>query len=154
MSQQVGCRRRLTARLIRNVHERIMKRITTALVAVAMVVTLSGCATAYMRTDLSGSKPKGLYPATRADVVGAYRYCANKSDPFGGWRGAGTPSHPNPLEKVLWVTCSVIDLPISLVTDTVCLPWDLSKKKQKEESSNTSLHGSAESRANAPSSTP
>ena len=132
----------------------MIRGITTALAVVAIAAMLSGCATAYMRTDLSGSKPKGLYPATRADVVGSYRYCANKSDPFGGWSGAGTPSHPNPLEKVLWVTFSVIDIPISLVTDTVCLPWDLSKKKQKEESSNTSLHGSTESRASASSSAP
>ena len=110
----------------------MIRGITTALAAVAIAAMLSGCATAYMRTDLSGRKPKGLYPATRADVVGAYRYCANKSDPFGGWRGAGTPSHPNPLEKLLWVTFSVIDLPISLVTDTVCLPWDLSQKKEPE----------------------
>lgn len=109
------------------------KTIIKTLAVAAMLTSLCGCATAYMRTDLSGSKPKGLYPATRADVVGAYRYCANKSDPFGGWRGAGTSSNPNPLEKVLWVTFSVVDLPISLVTDTVCLPWDLSKKKEANE---------------------
>jgi uncharacterized protein YceK len=132
-------------------HKGMMKEITTALAAVAVAATLSGCATAYMRTDLSGRNPKGLYPATRADVVGAYRYCANKSDPFGGWRGAGTPSHPNPLEKVLWVTVSVIDLPISLVTDTVCLPWDLSKKKKLEEAPTTKSTLSSEA---APSAAP
>ena len=101
-------------------------------VAVFLATLLSGCATVYMRTDFSGSKPKGLYPATRTDVEGGYRYCANKSDSFGGWRGAGTSSNPNILEKFLWVTFSVIDLPISLVTDTLWLPSDLSKRKKNK----------------------
>ena len=109
-----------------------MKRIAQAFVATILTALLSGCATAYMRTDLSGSKPKGLYPATRADVGGAYRYCANKSDAFGGWRGAGTSSNPNIVEKFLWVTFSVIDLPISLVTDTIFLPSDLSKRSKNK----------------------
>jgi uncharacterized protein YceK len=109
-----------------------MIRTVQTIAAVLLATCLSGCATAYVRTDLSGSKPKGLYPATRTDVGGAYRYCANKSDPSGGWRGAGTSSNPNILEKFLWVTFSVIDLPISLVTDTICLPSDLSKKNKNK----------------------
>ena len=114
-----------------------MKRIVFMFVGVIVVSLLFGCATAYMRTDLSGSKPKGLYPATRADVVGAYRYCANKSDPFGGWRGAGTPSNPNIIEKFLWVTFSTVDLPFSLVSDTLCLPSDLPKKKELKDAPTT-----------------
>jgi uncharacterized protein YceK len=88
----------------------------------------SGCATFVMRSDFLGNQPKGLYPATRADVGGSVRYCRNQLDPAGGWRGAGSPHHPNLFEKTLWVTFSTVDLPISLVTDTMCFPWDLKRK--------------------------
>lgn len=106
-----------------------MKQVAFRIIVLAVVPFFTGCATVVMRTDISGSQPKGLYPATRADVGGAYRYCVNKWDPFGGWRGAGPRSHPDPLEKLLWVAFSVLDLPISLVTDTVYLPSDLWKKR-------------------------
>ncbi|MBU0715298.1 MAG: YceK/YidQ family lipoprotein [Verrucomicrobia bacterium] len=114
-----------------------MKRIMRILLVAVSASLLSGCATVVMRTDISGSEPKGLYPATRADVSGSIRYCRNKLDPFGGWRGAGTPRHPNIVEKCLWVVFSIIDFPISIVTDTVCFPWDLSDKIKNKETPTT-----------------
>jgi uncharacterized protein YceK len=92
-----------------------------------LVLLASGCATVYTRTSLSGNQPNGLYPATRADVGGSIRYCRNQFDPVGGWRGAGGSHRPTVLEKALWVTFATVDLPISLVTDTVCFPWDVAE---------------------------
>ena len=102
------------------------------LLAYIVLITLAtllnaGCATIVIRTDISGSKPKGLYPATRADVTGTIRYCRGELDLF--WSDAGS-SRPNIIEKILWATFATIDLPISIVTDTVCLPWDIAKKRR------------------------
>jgi len=97
---------------------------------------MSGCATVVKRTSLSGSEPKGLYPATRADVTGTIDYCRNRLDPVGFCRGAGSTHHPNVIEKTLWVVFATVDLPISLVTDTLCFPWDLADKKTRIQSSN------------------
>jgi len=115
---------------------------------------LSGCATAVMRTDISGSKPKGLYAATRADVTGTYRYLRNDLDPFGGWRGAGPSHHPNVIEKVLWVVFAAVDLPISLVTDTLCFPWDVADKRKTKGSSNQAPEATSEPAPGAASSAP
>ena len=108
----------------------MMQRMIQIALGALAVSFLSGCATAVMRTDISGAKPKGLYPATRADVTGTYHYLGNELDPFGGWRGAGPSHHPNVIEKTLWVVFAAVDLPISLVADTLCFPWDLAGKKK------------------------
>ena len=106
-----------------------MKRIAYVLVAGALLLYCSGCATVAMRSDLSGSKPKGLYPATRADVSGAIRYCRNDLIPFGFWVDS-SGRHPSIVEKFFWCAFCTIDVPISLVTDTVCFPWDLAEKNK------------------------
>ena len=108
----------------------MIKRLIQFLACIITVMLMSGCATVVMRTSLSGSEPKGLYPATRADVTGTMNYCQNQLDPTGFARGAGPTHHPNVVEKFLWVVFATIDLPISLVTDTVCLPFDLTEKKK------------------------
>ena len=113
-----------------------MKRMAQFLMCVLGVTLMSGCATVVKRTSLSGNDPKGLYPATRADVTGTIDYCRNRLDPFGFGRGAGSPHRPNILEKTLWVVFATIDLPISLFTDTLCFPWDLADKMKRNESSN------------------
>ena len=110
-----------------------MNRFLPFLLALLVADLMSGCATVYTRTSLSGSQPNGLYPATRADVGGSVRYCRNQLDPAGGWRGAGDRHHPNLFEKTLWVIFSTVDLPISLVTDTVCFPWDVNEKVKSKK---------------------
>jgi len=99
------------------------------LLGALLTLFLSGCATAYMRSDLSGTQPNGLYPATKADFTGTYHYCSGNLDLF--WSDA-TPSKPNLLEISFWVIFATIDLPISIVTDTLCLPWDLTKRKKEK----------------------
>ena len=114
----------------------MMKGMVQFGMCVLAATLMSGCATVVKRTSLSGNEPKGLYPAIRADVTGTIDYCRNQLDPFGFGRGAGDPHRPNILEKTLWVVFATIDLPISLVTDTVCLPWDWADKKARNRSSN------------------
>ena len=100
------------------------------LLCATLATLVSSCATMVKRTSLAGSEPQGLYPATRADVTGTIAYCRNRLDPVGFGRGAGTPRRPNIMEKTLWVVFATIDLPISIVTDTICLPWDIAEKRQ------------------------
>ncbi|MCO5045711.1 MAG: YceK/YidQ family lipoprotein [Kiritimatiellae bacterium] len=111
----------------------MMKRIVQIVFVAMTTACLSGCATVVVRTDISGREPKGLYPATQADVMGTYRYLRNDFDPFGGWRGAGSSHRPNVIEKALWVVFATVDLPISLVMDTLCLPWDIAEKRKAKE---------------------
>ena len=111
----------------------VKRSIHTASCAVAISV-LSGCATIVMRSSISGSAPKGLYPATRGDVTGTYHYMRNELDPGGGWRGSGPSHRPSVLEKALWLVFATIDFPISIVTDTIFLPSDLADKFESKRS--------------------
>ncbi len=123
-----------------------MKRIACAISAVVLTATLSGCATVVMR---GGGGDNLLYPATQGDL--AMLRAASDSD--------GTViAH----DSSLLALCALVDLPISIVTDTIMFPFDLIRRHRhrkqqhrfKEQSSNTSLHGSAGGRARAPASAP
>jgi uncharacterized protein YceK len=102
---------------------------------IMMALLFAGCATIGKRTDIAADKPRGLYPATRADIRGTGRYWRNEIhlDPFNM-----NNSRPNVIDKILWTTFAAIDLPISLATDTIGLPWDLAEKYRfkHNESSN------------------
>ena len=84
------------------------------------LISLTGCATTIVRLE---SDPN-LYPATQFDIKGAVDYCNNK-DPIGGLRWGAGYSRPNIFQKFLWVTFVTIDLPISIVTDTLIFPIDI-----------------------------
>ena len=100
-----------------------------------MAILIAGCATIGKRTDIAADRPRGLYPATRADIRGTGRYWRNEIhlDPFNM-----NNSHPNIIEKILWTAFAAIDLPISIATDTIGLPWDHAEKHRfiQYESSN------------------
>ncbi|OVE73554.1 hypothetical protein BVX94_03580 [bacterium B17] len=105
-----------------------MKMVFTALFLILMC---SGCASIVVRNDDPWDEPTGVYPATRADIVGAYRYCK------GDLRLFWSNSSPNLIEKTLWCTFSVIDLPFSLVTDTLFFPWDLFSDPEERKAPTT-----------------
>lgn len=91
-----------------------MKRIVLAASAIIIAIPLlSGCATATVRNRLSGSPPAGLYPATRADLSGS----------IFSWRAgsARLTNTPNMVSRVVLVG---LDLPLSLVSDSLYLPGD------------------------------
>jgi uncharacterized protein YceK len=94
-----------------------------ARVALLLAIACTGCGTIY-RGDI-----KGIYPATKYDVLGINM----------GIHGVGRNGTPSPS---MALGCT-IDLPISLVTDTVLLPYDLHKKHkevgQEEEAPSSRL---------------
>ena len=107
-------------------------RILAYILVTALAIFLnSGCATIVKRSPDVGAQPRGLYPATRADITGTIRYCSGQMH-FIWSPNVGGPK-PNIIQKILWATFATIDLPISLVTDTICLPWDLTNKLQTKE---------------------
>ena len=83
-----------------------------------LVVSMSGCATAVARIELG--PPNTVYPATVMDC-GYLKAMATDGCVFQG--------------QVVWWARPVIfavflvDLPISLVADTLCLPFDISRDK-------------------------
>lgn len=79
-------------------------------VMAAALLLLSGCATAVMR-GTEGSYGETLYPATQMDLEGAAYLCEDR-------RHGGDEFH--------WLAVlPVLDMPFSLVSDTVLLPVDL-----------------------------
>ena len=96
------------------------RMIIRTIMLIQTMVMCSGCAT-YVVRSCPADAPKGVYPATRSDVTGAVHYWQNRMSLF--WSDA--PSKPNLAEKVLFAIFAIVDLPISVVTDTVMLPGDL-----------------------------
>ena len=89
-----------------------------ALVLTAGLVSVTGCGTLLRSTEAGA--PGELYPAVNVDVQG-WRWAA-RPDPWGG-------SGPSAVGVCLARFLCLIDLPISLVTDTVLLPVDLALKE-------------------------
>ena len=110
-------------------------KIYARIIPVLLVVPLfASCATIGKRTDIAADHPRGLYPATRADIRGTGRYWRNEIqiDPWGM-----NSQRPNILEKLLWSAFAAIDLPFSLATDTIGLPWDLAEKQRLNNNENS-----------------
>lgn len=116
----------------------MMKRIKT--VAILMAASLlTGCGT--VRTLTGSSKETGFHHAV-----------------YGGVRlDAALIRHAHMGKAGAVILIPIADVPFSAVADTVVLPYTGIRailKRESKEDSNTSLHGSTESRASAPSSAP
>lgn len=83
------------------------------------MIFLSGCGT-FMRSTYNFGAPGELYPAFNVDVQG-WSFAA-KPEPWSG-------RYPAPMSIFCWRTICVIDMPISLLTDTLIFPYDLIKKE-------------------------
>ena len=92
-----------------------------AIISIALL--LSGCGTIAARTSNAN---EGLYPATSIDGL-----CIVTGG--GNWDN----DHPSLSSKLVgWIIltpCWIIDLPVSLVSDTFMLPFDIRKSKAKDE---------------------
>ena len=111
------------------------------------LILLSGCATV-RRNQLDG-----LYPATRGDGLLIVLGTTNLIHLDGGM----------PLSQQLWlrpllVVVGLVDLPISICTDTLLLPLDINKKRNKETSEENRQGGKSlsltDARENKTTSTP
>lgn len=105
----------------------MMKRAPQILAAGLVALSVSGCGT-MMRPVMKDDNVR-LYPATRFDAEFIGSALVGKPvlgmDSEGGWE---------PLNRVVWssaqLVCGLVDLPISLVIDTVCFPYDLWTRKE------------------------
>lgn len=91
------------------------------IIALLIFSAFYGCATISYRSDDCRRPPDYLYPATRTDFdIYYYIIC------HGGCRLANAPI------MVILAVPLIIDLPFSITTDTLLLPYDLhSKAKSK-----------------------
>ncbi len=82
-----------------------------------------GCATVLVRSSKHEITP-GPYPATRYDG----RFIANgfTSDTRNGWTGDRMRAR----DRVAILLLGLLDMPFSLVTDTLCLPVDIFAHKE------------------------
>jgi len=77
------------------------------LLMLSIFLLASGCATIAVRFEGQRDKFPNVYPSTFSDVYEIHMICDY------GWWYLGLPI--------------VFDIPVSLVTDTVCLPYDAYK---------------------------
>jgi uncharacterized protein YceK len=100
------------------------------LVASVAIIFLTGCGT--IATRVGGGGRDASYPATKADAYvistggGIYAAgdCNNGLGPVMGW--------------LVIVPLHIVDLPVSLVTDTICLPFDARRAiRERERQSRT-----------------
>ena len=103
----------------RNVRLKNMRTITQMIIILCLATILTGCGTIVASGErFADPTPAGLYPATRYDgkVIDA---------------GGGSFLYPDGSGIVILL--SVIDLPISLVTDTVFFPYDIVKERKPRD---------------------
>ena len=87
-----------------------------AVVAISVFLFyLAGCSSIYYRRNYYGTLP-GIYPAVRDGI-------AELSRGSGDWMGI--------LPEWFYDAATVIGLPFSFVLDTLCLPYDVFKNKEK-----------------------
>ena len=105
-----------------------MKLILLITISIACLSMASGCGTIFMRQYPScRSRNFDCYAATRYDAmiiahgggIWAYGDCNNGLGPIAGW--------------LVIVPVHIIDLPISIVTDTILLPADFIRDGEKKE---------------------
>ena len=77
----------------------------------------SGCAT---HTARSWNYPPGVYPATRLDAYFFWTVVVRNEPIDDGW-----VSRPDIVGRMAYGGMTIIDLPFSIVSDTILLPADL-----------------------------
>jgi uncharacterized protein YceK len=97
--------------------------------AVGYLVVFGGCATILVRMQPE-KPPPGVYPAVQFDAA----YVIWEIGILGISPSPDSP--PGFLQRTECIITGIVDLPVSLVMDTVCLPWDISrlvKSKNREK---------------------
>ena len=91
--------------------------------AAASLLITSGCATSFVRSE-STDKPQHVFPATACD--GQFFWHAGvKGEPL--FAMADPNARINPVGRFVYGLGSIIDLPFSILFDTILLPLDLSR---------------------------
>jgi|GEM_PF-3493985 len=96
-------------------------KIVLLLICLSAAVLTSGCATLFVRSE-STVDSKHVYPATVFDAQ-IFWECGIKGEPPMAMPDPAYRSKP--LTRFAFGVGSVIDLPFSIVTDTIMLPVDL-----------------------------
>lgn len=94
-----------------------VKRTLKALALLALAICINSCATAFVRSD----PPDSVYPATEFDLVAIGKGGVKGDPPF-----AAAPGERSSVPARIIITLGgLIDLPYSLVFDTLFLPFDV-----------------------------
>jgi uncharacterized protein YceK len=99
----------------------------------ASVLITSGCATAFVRSK-NTAVPEPVFPATTFDAQFFWE-SGVKGEPL---FATNDPKVKNgPLARLAYGLGGIIDLPFSIVFDTILLPFDLSRPKTPAEDGDT-----------------
>jgi uncharacterized protein YceK len=97
-----------------------MKRLIHSVILLAVALSCTGCATAFVRSD-STVDPRTVYPATVFDAEVVWHGGIRGEPPMATMDNKKTPM---PF-RMLCVMGGIVDLPISFVLDTILLPYDI-----------------------------
>ena len=91
----------------------------------AILLLTSGCATVFVRSK-STVDPQHVFPATAFDGQ-FFWHSAIKGEPL--FATVDPNERLNPVARFAYGVGSIIDLPFSIVFDTILLPVDLSRRR-------------------------
>src|SRR5262245_24024978 len=98
-------------------------------IGVAGVLMTSGCATAFVRSK-STVDPEHAFPATAFDAQ-CFWNAGVKGEPL--FATVDPTQKNNPVARVAYAVGGVIDLPFSILFDTILLPVDLSRPRKEDK---------------------
>src|SRR6185436_19644503 len=99
------------------------------IIGMASVVITSGCATAFVRSK-STVEPEHVYPATAFDARFFWE-SGVKGEPL--FATTDPNDRNSPMARLAFGTGAIIDLPFSVVFDTLLIPVDLFRPKTVAE---------------------
>ena len=109
-----------------------MDRLFIVPAAVAAIGMITGCGTIGGRQypSLRAEAGSTYYPATQLD---AYMIRMGSAGIFSSDTDRDTGHIPSRLHSLAMIPLSILDLPISLITDTVLLPADFARKPNSDQ---------------------
>ena len=108
-----------------------MVKIISSLTIATYLMMISSCATLFVRTD-SSDKPEHVYPATAFDAQFIWE-AGIRGEPL--IVAMNNPEKKNAFPiRIIYTLGGIIDLPTSLIIDTVFLPLDVVRLSAQKKS--------------------
>ena len=109
-----------------------MKRLFTTIAVIAAIGIITGCGTIGGRQypSLRAEAGNTYYPATQID---GYMIRMGTAGLFSSDSDRATGHIPSRMYSLAMIPFSIIDLPVSLITDTVLLPADFARKPKSDQ---------------------
>jgi len=113
-----------------------MKRLLLNCVFSALWISLTGCGSLIERNMHSLAKERNDVRYERTTIYPGLHFVGEQIPLV--FSGAGELMTDSPVATTLYVTVVIVDVPISLLLDTILLPWDIQSSNAEPRGSSTS----------------